>query len=237
MKQSASKKASKPEGFECTFCGHRFKHEKRLVNHLCRKKKRFLERDRHDVRLGFIAYQMFYNLNYARTKAVDTEHFRDSSVYDAFVRFGKYIIDVNAIDPQEFIRHAVTSKKPIDTWTSGDRLYSDYVRVLNRFESFDRALERTVVLAESWANKNGGEIKNFLREVSPGQAVQWLLSGKISPWVLFNCESGKELLHKLSDEQMSLVENAIDFHFWTNKFKNSMEDVTVAQEFLKSEGL
>jgi hypothetical protein len=239
MTQNASKKAltPAPEGFDCTFCGKTFKYEKVLIKHLCKKKQRFLERERQDVRLGYIAYRLFYQLNYANPKVKTPEQFRESNVYDAFVKFGKYVIDVKAIAPEEFIRFAVNSKRPLDRWTLGDVLYNEYVKLLNRHESFDRALERTILLAESWANQNKAEIKNFLREVAPGQAVLWIQSGKISPWVLFNCESGHELMTKLSEEQFSIVEKAIDTRFWKKKFKDHPDEATAAQEFLRSEGL
>ena len=238
MTQNGSKKASKPaEGFECTFCGHVFRYEKVLVRHLCRKKKRFLERDRQDVRFGYMSYRLFYELNYSRPKAVTPEQFRESSVYDAFVKFGKYVIDVNAIAPEEFILFAINSKRPLDRWTAGDVLYNEYVRLLNRHEDMARALERTILLAESWANKEGKEIKNFLREVSVGQAVMWIQSGKISPWVIFNCESGQELLGRMSPEQYSIVEKTIDVRFWAKKFKDHADEAEMAQDFLKSEGL
>jgi hypothetical protein len=236
-KPSASKTASKPEGFECSFCGKVLLREISLVKHLCKKKQRYLERDRQDVRFGYIAYRIFYQISYPSQKvAKSTEHFRESSTYDAFVRFGKYVMDVNAIAPEEFIRFAVQSKQPIDKWCS-DRLYMEYVRLLNKVESYDRAIERTLLLAESWANKEGKELKNFFREIAPGLAVQWLMSGRISPWVVFNSDSGKELLGRFSDEQFDLLQKAIDMKFWTKKFLDNIDDCHAIQAFLQSEGI
>jgi hypothetical protein len=236
-KPSASKTASKPTGFECTFCGKVLQREISLIKHLCKKKKRYLERERQDVRFGYIAYRIFYDISYpTRRKAVSQEHFRESSVYDAFVRFGKYVVDVNAIAPEEFIRFAVQSKRSIDKWCS-DSLYMEYVRLLNRVESYDRAIERTLLLAESWANKEGRELKNFFREIAPALAVQWIVSGRISPWVLFNSDSGKELLGKFSDEQFDLLQKAIDMKFWGKKFLDNIDDCHSIQAFLQSEGI
>jgi hypothetical protein len=236
-KPSASKTASKPEGFECTFCGKVLQREVGLIKHLCRDKRRYLERERQDVRFGYIAYRIFYQISYPQRKeAVSSEHFRKSSVYEAFLKFGKYVADVNAIAPEEFIRYVVQSKTPLDKWCS-DKLYMEYVRLLNKVESYDRAIERTLLLAESWANKEGKEIKNFFREIAPPLAVQWLMSGRISPWVIFNSESGKELIQRFSDEQFDLLQKAIDMRFWKKKFVDNLDDCHRIQDFLESEGI
>lgn len=211
--------------------------ETSLIKHLCKAKKRYLERDRQDVRFGFIAYRIFYDIHYRNRKTpVSPDHFRDSSAYDAFVRFGKYVVDVNAIAPEEFIRYVAQSKISVDKWCS-DRLYMEYVRNLNKVEDSTRAIERTLLLAESWANQEGKEIKDFFREISPGRALQWLMSGRISPWIIFNSESGKELLSRFSDEQMTLLSKAIDMKFWKKKFLENISDVHNIQEFLSSEGI
>lgn len=238
MKPSASRKASKPEGFECSFCGKVLVRESGLIRHLCRDKKRYLERERKDVRFGYTAYRIFYQVSYpSRKTPVSEEHFRKSPVYDAFVTFGKYIVDVNAINPEEFIRYAINSKRPVDKWAAGDLLYKEYVRNLNKVEDADRATERTILLAESWALKEGKQIKDFFREITPGRAVQWLMSGRISPWVILNCDSGRELLSRFSEEQMDLLAKAIDLRFWEKRFMQNINDVHRIQEFLANEGI
>lgn len=236
MKASASRRASTTEGHECTFCGKSFVRELSLIKHLCTKKKRFLDQDRQDVRFGFIAYRIFYEIHYRNRKTpITREHFQKSNVYDAFVRFGKYVVDVNAISPEEFIRYTVQSKLSVDKWCS-DRLYMEYVRNLNKVEDSTRAIERTLLLAESWANKEGKELRDFFREIASPLAVQWLMSGRISPWALFNCDSGKELLARFSDEQINLVSTSIDMKFWKKKFLDRIDEVHGIQAFLTSEG-
>lgn len=234
-----SKKASQStKGFECTFCGKVLKYESGLIRHTCRIKKRFLDRDKQHVRFGYLAYRLFYEMNYARKKPPERDHFEASNLYDAFVRFGKYVVDINAIMPEEFMRYAVKSKMPIDKWCAGDKLYREYVGHLNKHEDADRALERTLLVMESWANQQDGRrLQDFFREVAPALAVQWLMSGKISPWVIFNCQSGKELLAKFSNEQLALLQKAIDMRFWKAKFVKNINEAYRIQDFLESEGI
>jgi hypothetical protein len=126
-------------------------------------------------------------------------------------------VDLKAVEPEEFIRYICQSKVPIDKWCL-DEHYLEYVRLLNKFESPDRAVERTLLLAESWANREGYAITDFFRKIATPQAVMWLMSGRISPWVIFNCESGQELISRFSDEQYALLEKAVDIKFWKKKF-------------------
>ncbi len=196
-----------------------------------------MDRDRQHVRFGYMAYRLFYDTNYVRKTLPTEEHFEKSNVYDAFVRFGKYIIDVNALSPEEFIRYAVMSKTSVDRWCS-DRFYFDYVRLLNRHEDGIRALERNLRLMQSWANQEEGrEINNFFRDISSPLAVQWLVSGRISPWVIFNCASGQDLIAGFSPEQKEIVERAVDVKFWKDKFSKNKEEVQQIQDFLHEEGI
>lgn len=185
-----------------------------------------------------MAYRLFYETNYNRKSVPSQEHFEKSNLYDGFVRFGKYVVDINAISPEEFMRYAVQSRTPIDRWCAGDKLYQEYVRHLNKAEDATRALERTLLVMASWANQQDGrQVKNFFREVSPVLAIQWLMSGKISPWVIFNCESGRGLIDNFSNEQLELLQKAIDMRFWKNKFMKNIKDAHHIQDFLKEEGI
>jgi hypothetical protein len=236
-----AKSSKKPSTIEqphsCSFCEKAFRFETHLIKHMCRLKKRFLDRDRQHARYAYMAYRIFYDTSYpTRRKSPTQEDFEKSSVYDAFVKFGQYIIDMNAISPEEFIRFVIASKSPVDRWCN-DKLYMEYVRALNKVEDGPRAMERNIRLMMSWAmQKEGRDLKNFFREISPALAVQWLMSGRISPWVIFNCQSGEELLGRLNPEQYQMLSQAVDIKFWTKKFEANKEDVRNLRDFLSAEG-
>lgn len=237
MKPSSSNRPSASNAaFECTFCIRRFVHEKNLIKHLCRLKKRYLDRDKHEVRMGYLTYRIWNDIHYRRKKPVSLDQFDSSNVYDAFVKFGKHVVDLKAVEPEEFIRYICQSKVPIDKWCL-DEHYLEYVRLLNKFESSDRAVERTLLLAESWANREGQAITDFFRKIATPQAVMWLMSGRISPWVVFNCQSGQELVSRFSNEQYALLEKAVDIKFWKKKFLSQIDEVHRLQDFLASEGI
>lgn len=232
MKSSVSKKSS--SDFVCSFCSKGYKGERYLLKHVCKQKKRFFDRDTKPARLAFHAYSKFMLVNYRREPTY--EKFMNSEFYDAFLRFGKYILDVDAISPLEYIDYMLKSTIPVDRWCR-DSEYLKYVKSLTMKETPHRALERTVILMQEWAIKHEAQWQNFFREVSSPLAVQWIISGRLSPWVFLNCKSGQSMLSNFTNEQKSLISPSLNTKMWLGKFARFPCEVTDIQSALEDEGL
>ena len=48
--------------FECKFCGKVLREKKTLSAHMCEQKRRWVNKDSKYVRLGFLAYNRFFQL-------------------------------------------------------------------------------------------------------------------------------------------------------------------------------
>lgn len=233
--QRKSKKlSSSTNEFICPFCKRSYKREKTLTTHSCPKKEKFLNRGKKHVKLGFNAFYYFYKLVY-NTKKTE-EDFDKSSLYYAFVKFGKHLIDMNALDVNGFTQYVVKSGEPIDKWCDPS-LYNRYVRNMNKTESYDRAIERNLLLMQSWANHENKDIQSFFTDISTAKAILWIKAGRISPWVIFNCDTGKELISKFSDEQMLIFSKAINISFWEKKFMDNISDTRKVQKVFSEAGL
>ena len=222
--------------YDCQFCGKSFAKEKTLSVHLCEQKRRWLNKDEKYVRLGFIAYKRFYEISMGDKKDKDYNHFSSSQYYTAFTRFGKYITEINAVEPEKFIDFVIKTSVPIDRWTK-DVVYNTYIQEISRKETAERALERTILLMQDWGKENDKPFNVFFREISRPRAIHWIRSGRISPWVIFHCNSGIELLSNFNDEEMKLVEDIIDPSFWTRKFEVRSDDVKFVENILQKAGL
>lgn len=220
--------------FVCQFCRKGFTTESRLLNHLCEPKRRFLQRDDKSVKLAFIAYQRFYER--AMRRETTQAKFEASQFYTAFVRFARYLLDVNAINPTAFVDFLIRVEAPVDKWTQ-PKYYSRYIQELNKNESLLDAIERSFMVMEHWAVDSDADWHDFFRCLSPAKATLWLISGKISPWLLFTASSAADLFKRLNAEQMAMIEQAIDVTFWRAKLARHQAEVDEIRVMLTEHGI
>lgn len=222
--------------FECQYCNKAFKREKTLAVHLCEQKRRFINKDAKYVRLGFIAYNRFYEITQAHSKKKTYEEFAKSNYYTAFTKFGRHVLDINAIDPEKFIDFVITASIPLDSWCK-DSVYETYIRELNKKETAERAVERGILLMEQWGREHDRPYNVFFREISRPRLIHWVKSGRISPWIIFNCDSGSAAIDALTDHEQNMIMTYLEPTFWTRKFSTRKEDVDFVQMVLKEAGL
>jgi len=219
--------------YSCEYCNHKFSKEKTLFVHVCEQKRRALARTEKHVVIGYDAYNRFYKLIH-RTNGLDKkyEEFARSPYYNAFVKFGSFISNVNPLYPDKFIDYVVTSGIKLDHWCR-EELYEKYVIDLIKTESVNTALERSIIHMMTWADNNNAQWNHYFLYVSLSRAMYDIKDGKISPWLVLNCKSGKDMLQKLNDEQLVSISSVIDLPFWMNKFKRSAEDVELVRQVVK----
>ena len=112
------------------------------------------------------------------------KNLKKSGLYSAFVRFGRHIKSINPVgSTEQFIDYLLKKNIGIDSWCQ-DEIYYEYVRELTKNEHPIDALSRTFVLMEKWANDANKNPSDFFKEISPSQAVLWIISGRISPLIL-----------------------------------------------------
>ena len=223
--------------YNCGHCGKGFMQEKTLFVHVCEQKRRFMAQKEKHVVLAFDTFQKFYALNQPNSKQEKTyEDFCKSPYYNAFVKFGSFVSNVNPLYPSQFIDWIVRSGVKLDHWCR-DELYEQYVFELIKREPVEVALERTIKHMLEWANDNNSVWNHYFSYVSLSRACYDIKDGKISPWLILNSPSGKSMLQKFSDEQLGHVQNIIDPPFWLNKFKKMPTDVALVKEVVKESNI
>ena len=222
--------------FECQYCLKGFKSERTLMVHVCEPKRRHMNKDEKYSRLAFYAFNRFYEMKQAVGKPIEFEMFAKSKFYLGFTKFGKHVLNINAINPEEFIDFVIRNSVKLDKWTS-DSVYNTYVQELNRKESADRAVERSIILMQKWGEEYDRPFNKFFKEVSKPLALHYIKSGRISPWVIFNSDNGAELIDSFSDHELSLINDYLEPAFWTRKFNARAEDVQFVKMILKKAGV
>lgn len=222
--------------YKCQYCNHTFSKEKTLAVHVCEQKRRALARtDRHVV-LGYSTYNNFFRRTQNAKQDKTYEEFAKSPYYNAFVKFGSFVSNVNPLYPDRFIDYVVTSGVKLDHWCR-EELYDQYVIDLIKKERSEVALERSIKTMMDWADKNNSVWNHYFSYASLSRATYDIKDGKISPWLVLNCKTGKEMLRKFNDEQLGAINAVMDVPFWLAKFKKLPADVEVVKEVVKEYNL
>lgn len=204
--------------------------------HVCEQKRRFLQRDEKPIKLGFMAYQQFFMRSMRHREPPTYEKFAKSTLYLAFVRFGRHIVDLNAVNPLGFVDFLLRLEAPIDRWIS-PTLYETYIRELNKNETPLDALERSFGVMQNWASETGEDWHNFFRLIDVPLAALYIANGRISPWVLFIATTAHDLMQRFNPEQEALVDRCIDADFWRLKIQRHRTDVETIREVLAEHGI
>ena len=223
--------------YNCGHCGKGFMQEKTLFVHVCEQKRRALAKTEKHVVLGYDTFQRFYKTVQTNNKQNKTyEEFCKSPYYNAFVKFGSFVSNVNPLYPERFIDYVVSSGVKLDHWCR-DELYEQYVFDLIKREPVEVALERSISHMLSWANDNNAQWNHYFHYVSLSRACYDIKDGKVSPWLILNSTSGKAMLQKFNDEQLVHIQNIIDPPFWVNKFKKLPADVELVKQVVKESNI
>ena len=222
--------------FICVHCSKSFMKEKTLVAHMCERKRRALQETEKRVQAGFMAYNRFYQLTQGNKVPKNYDHFCNSAYYNAFVKFGSFVNNVNPLYPTKFIDYVIKSGVKLDHWCR-DELYEQYLFETVKTEPVEAAVQRTLQTMMEWGDEHNANFAHYFNYVSLNKAVYDIVNGKISCWVLLNCVSGKDMAGKMNDEQLAMIAPAFDIKYWLKKFKEFPADVALVKEILTEAGV
>ena len=222
--------------YTCEYCKRSYTKESTLIAHMCEPKRRWLQKDEKSVQLGFYAFQRFYKLSAGTKKEKTYEEFVKSSFYNAFVKFGSFVSNVRPLYPDRYIDWVVTSRVKLDHWCK-DEMYETYANELIRKEGVETALERSINTMAEWAKEHKSSYNHYFLYASTNRITWDIKDGKISPWILLNCKSGKAVLNNFNEEQLAMLTNVLDPKHWSIKFKRQKKDIELVQQVVKEANL
>ena len=88
-----------------------------------------------------------------------------------------------------------------------------------------------------WGADKEARWEDYFNYVSLNRATQDIKDGKISPWLILNCKTGKEMLSKFNDEQLQIVFHVMNPQHWALRFKRSIADVELVKEISQKAGI
>ncbi len=218
--------------FKCEYCGKLFAKEKTLTVHVCEQKRRYLSRDEKHVMMGLLTFQRFYQLTQKAHQPKTFDEFATSSFYTAFVKFGSFLVNTAPIYPERFIDFVVKSGVKLDHWCR-DELYINYITELIKIEPADGAIQRSIITMMAWGEKYTAPWEHYFAYVHLNRATHDIKEGLVSPWMILNTRSGKEMLQRMNDEQLEIVGPIIDPQFWLRRFKSLPADLELVKDVIK----
>lgn len=225
--------------FVCKYCQKSYVKETTLFAHSCESKRRWQQQNEPAVQIGFKSYLRFYEISQGSAKVKTYEDFMKSPYYSAFVKFGRHLVSVRAVNAQSFIDWLLKNNKKLDYWCK-DSLYSEWLNQYIRKESVQDAIERALKEMQEYADndeKLKNSFNNYFRFGSPNKICRQIIDGRISPWIVFNCASGINWLEQLNAEQLEIIITVIDPDFWQKKFKDYVADTEWCKDILQKSGL
>lgn len=222
--------------FNCVHCNKAFMKEKTLYAHMCENKRRAMQKDEKRVQAGMMAFNRFFRLTQGAKKDKTYDDFIKSPYYNAFVKFGSFINNVMPIYPDKFMDYVIKSGVKLDQWCR-DELYETYLYEIIKTEPVESAVQRSLQTMMEWGDVSQAQFNHYFNYVNLNRAVHDIRNGKISPWVLLNCTSGKKMLNNFSNEQLDLIAPAFDLPFWLKKFKQVPADIILVKEICDEAGI
>ena len=203
-----------------------------MTVHMCEPKRRYLQKDEKRVQNGFYVYNRFYRLTQNNKTEKTYEDFCKSPYYNAFVKFGSFMSNVNPLYPDKYIDWIIRSEVPLDKWCR-EELYDKFVVDLIRTENVESATERSINTMCAWGERNSATWNHYFSYANLNKITYDVRDGKISPWVLLNSSNGLAALKKLTDEQLQVIGPMVDVEFWNDRFQRSKSDLEFVKNIVK----
>jgi hypothetical protein len=105
-----------------------------------------------------------------------------------------------------------------------------------RIENVNDALTRAMEFGIKWSEQTGHPAEDCLRYGNTNSMVYAVTTGRISPWVIYNCESGQKFLRDLDNTQIAMVWPYIDSDVWMKKFSDYLADQEYVKDILNKAG-
>lgn len=221
--------------FTCEFCTKTFRSEKTFHKHCCERKRRWLERDQADSRLAFSAFCKFWELNHRTSRARTWDDFSNSAYYGAFKRWGIYCVNLRAVNTEAYLRWLLKSEIAIDRWCK-DEHYTNYLIDYLTVEAITDALTRGIETSVEWAESTGMIASDILRYANTSRLIQLVVTGRLSPWLIYSSTSGQHWLEKLNSAELALIWPYINVERWNKILLDREEDREYTRSILLQAG-
>lgn len=171
----------------------------------------------------------------SKTKNKTQSEFITSPYYIAFAKFGSYCVDAKVINIPIYVEWLLKEQIKLEDWTK-DTVYTrflcQYLRTEDAFDAIYRGVEYCTTLAEL----DNIQPNDVFRYTNPNRICQAITNGKISPWMLYQSDSGVQLLETINPDQVRIISDYINPELWALKFHKEPDVARKIRDTLKAAG-
>jgi len=210
--------------YQCRFCNKTFTRERTLSSHMCERKRRWMNKDEAESRIAFSVWADFMKYvspNTKKPKSIDD--FIRSPDYIGFVKFANYLIALRPVESDKFIKWLFKLGVRLGDWTKPGT-YQLYVQEAAKKETAERALERAILAMQEWGETTGDNWQYFFKKVAPATAMNMVVLGRLSPWIIYTTDAAQELLDRMEPGQIDTVAKHVDTEWWIKKIKRNSDE-------------
>jgi hypothetical protein len=224
------------KSYRCEHCGSTFIREASVLKHLCEQKRRWNELDTTASRIAYDAWVKVQQRHFPSKKKNEPREFIKNSLYLAFARFGQYCVSSKVVNPEHYITWLLRLDVKIDRWVS-DKIYEQYLMDILDLEDHMDAVRRGIDTLLDMCEKQSIQLRDAFRLLSANNLCFKITTGKISPWILYNCDSGVTFLGSINEHQLAMIDDYIKPDSWTVKLRANRDKVEEVRQVLKAAGL
>lgn len=220
---------------KCIWCNRKFTRASTLVSHICESKRRHQNQNLKHVQIGFEAFNKFYKIlqNSKHKSYID---FMKSPYYLAFVKLGRYVIEVGCFAIPSYIDWLLKNSIPLDKWNT-DSIYTIWLTEwMYREDHWDGAT-RSFESMTDWANEHKSVFNHYFKYAASSKIIADIQTGRVSGWVIYGSNEGQTWLSALSDSELKYVWNLVDSDKWQKKIKLNKESYTDIHDLCMQAGL
>jgi len=214
--------------FVCQYCKKEFQRESAASRHTCTKKQRHENKATKPCLIAFDAYSKYFKQSFG--KVTTYEQFAESKLFNGFLKFGEFCTNTYVINRTKYLDHLFKENLKLDLWHL-DSTYTQFLVTFLRNENHVDAVQRSVETLCDLCEEHDVDMTGvfFLHASVLCSAI---VSGKLSPWLLYNYNDGIRFLDQLGQEHVKMVYDYVDPSKWAVMFSRRAEDVVEVKQLI-----
>ena len=211
--------------FRCSYCHKSYARESWYRKHIlvCEKKRRFDDTHKMDFRRGLRLFTHWRRRGgwLKRGKEITAESFINHWMYKSFMELVKFTSENWVITSIRYLDFLIDFRIAEKKWTNEETLKS-YRTHTRRYEDPIMQSKITCDAIREWCEKHAVDKREFFFKITPGTALQMVVSNQISPWVLFGYDRARDgLLSRVNEDWLCSLNEYINNKYWITKITDS----------------